>query len=135
SLKAAAKAARRKVRFPEQSLRLFFPDLRATLYAGRALLAGDPRFQAALDAIALVRREADDRVTEGQELFGFFNRIPVHSAAALPWKSIDRLAVDLMRAAEDLRRACLRSDESLPLIEANAEIALMRRTNSPSNVM
>ena len=135
TLKAEARAMHRKARLPDQDLRVSVPGVRARLYATRALFAGDPRFLAALDEIASARRRADSRIQEARELFSYFSRIPVYAAPDLPWKSIDKVAVDLMAAGDDVLRAGSRSDESLPRIPQCEEPVVTTWMGLPPNVI
>jgi len=124
ALLAGARVNHEKARLPEADLRTLFSEVRAKLYATRALCAGDARFLAALDAVASARREAENRIQHGQELFGYFNRIPVHAAPDLPWKRIDKLGADFMNAADDARRAGKRSDRLLPHVPQGNALAV-----------
>src|SRR5712691_10049616 len=124
ALKAAAKLLHRKLRLPEQDLRGSFSEVRAQLYAIRALIAGDPMLIEALDMVAERRRQAQMRIDEGRELFGYFNRIPVDAAPGHPWRKIEDLGSDFMGAAEDVRRTGVLSDRFLPRVLMEGETAI-----------
>ena len=135
ALRAEAKALHRKTRLPEQDLKAYFPDVRETLYADRALWAGDARFQAAHDAVLAARRNADRQIEDGSRQFQSWNRISVQAVPNLPWKAIDRLAVDFMRAAEEVWRADARVDAFLPPIAPGSDVAVVPRVGASPRVM
>src|SRR4029079_1875963 len=114
ALKAEAKLSHRKLRLPEQGLKGSFPEVRAQLYAIRALIAGDPALIEALDMLAASRRQVQMRIDEGRELFGHFNRIPVNAAPDLPWRTIEGLGSDFMGVAEDVQRTGILWERYLP---------------------
>ena len=116
ALKAEAKLSHRKLRLPEQGLKGSFPEVRAQLYAIRALIAGDPALIEALDMLAASRRQVQMRIDEGRELFGHFNRIPVNAAPDLPWRTIEGLGSDFMGVAEDVQRTGILWERYLPRI-------------------
>src|SRR4029450_4829709 len=120
---------------PEQDLRASFPEVRARLYARRAIFAGDPRFLAAREAVASALRQDGGSIQRARDLFSYFNGIPVHAAPELPWQRIDKLAVDLMIAAEDAERAGARLDEFLAPIRTGEEVPVIARTNSTPGVI
>jgi hypothetical protein len=114
ALRDEAKAVHKKARLPEQDLTVLFPGTRQKLYASRALAAGDPRFVKALEDAAAARRRAESEVQEGQRRFGEFNGVLVQTAPGLPWKSVDKLSVEFMQATNKLRKAGLKSANTLP---------------------
>ena len=124
ALKAEAKLNHRKARLPEQDLKGSFPEVRAQLYAIRALIAGDPILIEALDTVAASRRQAQMRIDQGRELFGYFNRIPVHAVPDRPWRQIEDLGSDFMGAAEDVRRTGVFTERYLPRILAEGETGI-----------
>jgi hypothetical protein len=124
ALKAEAKLLHRKLRLPEQDLRGSFPEVRAQLYAIRALIAGDPALIEALETVAERRRQAQMRIDEGRELFGYFNRIPVDAAPGHPWRKIEDLGSDFMGAAEDVQRTGVTSDRFLPRVLKEGETGI-----------
>jgi hypothetical protein len=103
-----------KALLPEQDLKFFYPEVRARLYAVRALSAGDPRFLAALSAVSAARLQAQTSVNNGRERFGYFNAIATHTAPELPWKNIQKLGTEFMDVADGIRRAGERANKSLP---------------------
>jgi hypothetical protein len=124
ALKAEARLLHRKLRLPEQDLRGSFPEVRARLYAVRALIAGEPVVIEALDTVAGRRRQAQMRIDEGRELFGYFNRIPVDAAPGHPWRKIEDLGSDFMGAAEDVQRTGVLSDRFLPRVLKEGETGI-----------
>ena len=118
---ASTSANPRKVKLPDQDLKFWYPDVRARLHAIRALSAGDPRFLAAMDAVNAARLHAETSINEGSELFGYFNAIATHTAPQLPWKNIQKLAVEFMDASDEVRRAGAGGDSGLPQALATEE--------------
>jgi hypothetical protein len=112
---------------PEQDLRVSSPDVRARLYAVRALSAGDPRFLAALSAVTAARGQAQAAIDSGKERFGFFNGIAAYTAPEVPWKDVRRLAVQFMNVAEDVRLTEENTVESLPHALGITETAVTAR--------
>ncbi len=110
----AASTNHQKVQLPEQDLKFSYPEVRAKLYAVRALSAGDPRFVAAIDAVKAARIQAETSVNEGSKWFGYFNAIATHTAPELPWKNIQKLATEFMDVADDVRHAGEHANQSLP---------------------
>ena len=110
----AASANHRDAQLPEQDLKFSYPDVRARLYAVRALSAGDPRFLASANAVNTARLQAETSVNEGKERFGFFNAIATHTAPELAWKNIQKLGSEFMDVAEDVRTAAERANQSMP---------------------
>lgn len=135
ALKAEARREHREARVPEQDLQVFFPDVRAHLYAVRAVLAGDPRFLAAMNTVRSARDQAGIRIHDAGEMLAYFNAIPVYAAPDLPWKDLDKLAASLMSAAEEVQRASSRAEEKLPRIPRQGELAITPRTGAPPGVI
>lgn len=109
ALKAEAKTSHRKARLPEQELKGSFPELRARLYAFRAVLSGDPRFVASLDRVAQVQRENEALADQGRQLFSYFNGLSVSANPQVKWSTIDRLAADYMDQVSEARQSASRS--------------------------
>jgi hypothetical protein len=114
ALASEAAVNHRKAQIPEQDLKLSSPDVRAKLYAVRALSAGDPRFVAALEAVSEARRRVETLIEDGRDRFGFFNGLATYRSPELPWKGIERAGAEFMNVAEGARRASAHAAEVLP---------------------
>jgi hypothetical protein len=129
ALTEEASSNRRKAQLPEQDLKDSSPDVRARLYAVRALSADDSRFRAALEAVNAARRQVEASIDDARERFGYFNRIATYTAPELPWKNVQRLAAQLMNVAEDVRRAREVTNESVPAATRTGESSVTIRSN------
>jgi hypothetical protein len=89
----------------------------------------------AIEEVAIARQQAESRIQMGQQLFSGFNSVPVHTAPNLPWTYIDKLAVDFMKASNKLRRAELKTEESMPASLADNDSAISFPTLVPPQVV
>jgi hypothetical protein len=103
-----------KGQLPEQDLKLSAPDVRAKLYAVRALSAGDRRFVAAWDAVNEARQRVETLIEDGRQRFGYFNGLVAYRSPELPWKNIQKVGAEFMNVAEEARRASAHAVEGLP---------------------
>jgi len=116
ALIAEARLAKKRLRLPEHDLRgSWFQPTRVNLYAGRALAAGDPRFVAALTQVEQAYQSIETRINEEAMRFSALNGKQVETARELPWKRVDALGAELMRAAARAREAAQKSRASLPI--------------------
>jgi len=115
ALVAEARLAQKKLRLPEQDLRgSWFRATRINLYAGRALAAGDPRFVDALAQVEHAYQRIETCINEETIRFSALNGKQVETARNLPWKRVDALGAELMRAATHAREAAQKARASLP---------------------
>jgi len=135
ALAAEAKLARRTPHFPEQDLRYSFPVTRANLYAGRALAAADPRFLRALGQIEDACRNIETRVSEEASRFHFLNGQQLENAQDVPWRHIDKLSADLMRAAARAKEAAQKTRQSLPIAPTNDQPAVFFPSSVPPQIV